>query len=288
MTTPYELNGNIDYPSAIRTINRFIEAGIDAVLLHGTTGEGHLATWREQLVFLAAMGHRFGNQVVIIGNASSNNTKESVEFARDCFHMGGVDALLSINPYYATAEKVGVLHHSRAIMDCGLPVMFYNVPGRTGQDFAFDWMSELSNHENFWSVKECAGNDRISQYVTARIPVFSGNDDEAFDAVHRHGAQGVVSVVGNVLPEELVKYILDPRENEEFRRYLPLIKALFKEKNPIPINTLMAMLGNRNPIFKSPLLPANDLLQEEMMGLWTYLKGGKDISFLDLLDTVIL
>lgn len=162
-------------------------------------------------------------------------------------------------------------------MDLG-PSIIYNVPSRTAQDITPDIMLQLAKHHNFAGVKECAGNDRIAEYAKNDILCWSGNDDECFDARWKHGGHGVISVTSNILPgvmADLMNNAYDVEKNEKVR---PFMKWLFKEPNPIGLNTIMAMTGGASPIFRAPYYPYSkdkrkegvdclqDFLEDEIYG----------------------
>lgn len=148
-------------------------------------------------------------------------------------------------------------------MDYG-PVIAYNVPGRTGQDLPPDVVSELASHPNFAGIKECAGNDRIRGYTAQGITCWSGNDDEAHAARWDCGAAGVISVTSNVAPG-LMKALVGggARDDGLQARLLPLMGWLFRDPNPIGVNTALAMLGACGPVFRLPYAPYGEALRAE-------------------------
>merc|ERR1712159_548924 len=132
-----------------------------ALIIGGTTGEGHLFSWEEHLVLIAHAKTQFKGRVMIVGNTGSNSTAEAVNATKKGFAIG-MDASLLINPYYGKTSKAGVLQHLEAALKFG-PALIYNVPSRTGQDITPDVIYQLKDHPNFVGVKECMGPDRIKE-----------------------------------------------------------------------------------------------------------------------------
>jgi len=253
--TPFNERGRIDLPTYDKLVKKQIEFGVEGLIVGGTTGEGHLLDWEEHLMLIAHTASKFGDQLLVVGNTGSNNTRESVKATKHAFAMG-MHAALLINPYYGKTSSLGVQKHIEAALDIG-PAFIYNVPGRTGQDIDTDTMINLSQHDHFIGVKECAGNERIAEYEAQGIACWSGNDDESFEARHQHGAHGVISVTSNIVPH-LMRQLMDNASLTSLNQSLqPLFSWLFSEPNPIAINTALAMTGAIEPIFRLPYVPLN-------------------------------
>ncbi|XQW86038.1 4-hydroxy-tetrahydrodipicolinate synthase [Thalassotalea piscium] len=247
--TPYTESGDIDLATYDDLVAKQIAAGVDGIVVGGTTGEGHLLSWEEHLMLIAHSVHQYSNQLLIIGNTGSNNTKEAIKATENGFAMG-MDAALQINPYYGRTSLAGVNVHFNRVLDIG-PAFIYNVPGRTGQDLTPEVIEPLATHQNFIGVKECSGNDRIAYYEKQGIACWSGNDDESHTGRHKHGSHGVISVASNVIPQ-LMRQLMD-NENEALNLKLQqLMKWLFCEPNPIPLNTAMMMTHAVQPVFRLP------------------------------------
>ena len=247
--TPYNTQGEIDLATYDKLINAQIAAGVDGVVIGGTTGEGHLLSWEEHLMLIAHSVHQYGEKILIIGNTGSNNTREAIKATENGFAMG-MNAALQINPYYGRTSKAGVNEHFKRTLSIG-PTFIYNVPGRTGQDLTPDIIEPLSEHENFIGVKECAGNERIAYYEERGIACWSGNDDESHDARHQCKSHGVISVTSNIAPK-LMRKLMDT-ENNSFNHDLQgLMQWLFCEPNPIAINTALMMTNAVSKNFRLP------------------------------------
>ncbi|KAK9827308.1 hypothetical protein WJX81_002736 [Elliptochloris bilobata] len=244
-----------------RIVEQQVAAGVDGLIIGGTTGEGQLMSWDEHIMLIAHTVNHFGRDLLVIGNTGSNATREAVRATEQGFAVG-MHAALQINPYYGKTSRSGLLNHFRAVLDEG-PGILYNVPGRTGQDIPDDVVLELASHANFLGVKECTGNQRIQAYAAHGISCWSGNDDEAHAARHVFGAQGVISVTSNIVPSLYVR--LMRQQNDELADSLQeLIAWLFCEPNPIPVNTALAMCGLIRPVFRLPYVPLS--LQQRELG----------------------
>ncbi|WP_368485772.1 4-hydroxy-tetrahydrodipicolinate synthase [Pseudoalteromonas sp. SD03] len=258
--TPYLANGEIDLAKYDELVEIQIAAGVDGIVVGGTTGEGQLMNWEEHLMLIAHSANKFGEQLLIVGNTGSNNTREAIKATKYGF-ASGMHASLQINPYYGRTSIAGVKEHFKRVLDIG-PAFIYNVAGRTGQDLTPDIIEPLAQHEHFIGVKECGGNERIAHYERQGIACWSGNDDEAHDARHTHKAHGVISVTSNLIPG-LFRQLMDSKNDALNNSLQPLINWLFCEPNPIAINTAMMMTGAVNPVFRMPYVPLSDEQQQQ-------------------------
>ncbi|MCG7534003.1 4-hydroxy-tetrahydrodipicolinate synthase [Pseudoalteromonas sp. OOF1S-7] len=256
--TPYDLNGNIDLGGFDALVEAQIAAGVDGIVVGGTTGEGQLMNWEEHLMLIAHSVNRFSDKLVIIGNTGSNNTREAVK-ATEYGFASGMDAALQINPYYGRTSEAGLTEHFTRVLDIG-PAFIYNVPGRTGQDLTPEIIEPLAGHANFVGMKECAGHERIAYYEQKGIACWSGNDDQAHDSRHLHRSHGVISVTSNLVPQ-LFRALMDSPNESLNVQLQPLMNWLFCEPNPIAINTALAMTGAALPVFRLPYVPLNDSQQ---------------------------
>ncbi len=247
--TPYDSQGNIDLDTYDRLMEQQISAGVDGIIVGGTTGEGHLLSWEEHLMLIAHSVHKYGDKLLIIGNTGSNNTREALKATENGF-ASGMHAALQINPYYGRTSQAGVIEHFNQVLEKG-PAFIYNVPGRTGQDLTPDFIEPIASHRNFIGVKECAGNERIAYYENKGIACWSGNDDECFTGRHQCKSHGVISVTSNLVPG-LMRQLMDENVPEVNEQLQGLMKWLFCEPNPIGLNTAMMMTNAVAPIFRMP------------------------------------
>lgn len=250
--TPYTNTGSIDWQAYDLLVENQINNGVQGLIVGGTTGEGHLMNWEEHIKLISHTVAEYKDKMIIVGNTGSNNTKEAIHATKQGFEAG-MDAALQINPYYGKTSEKGLLTHFKAVLSLG-PALIYNVPSRTGQDILPRIMEELAQSQNFVGVKECAGNERIEAYEKQGIACWSGNDDQAFEARHRYGAHGVISVTSNLVPG-LMRKLIDNDDSMLNQKLQPLFSWLFCEPNPIPINTALAMTGAAKPVFRLPYVP---------------------------------
>ncbi|WP_057832101.1 4-hydroxy-tetrahydrodipicolinate synthase [Colwellia sp. TT2012] len=264
--TPYTEKGEVCLKSYDFLIQQQIAAGVDGIVVGGTTGEGHLLSWEEHLMLIAHCVHNFGDKLIIVGNTGSNNTREAIKATEYGFAIG-MDAALQINPYYGRTSLKGVIEHLKIVLDIG-PAFIYNVPGRTGQDLTPEFIEPLASHKNFIGVKECAGNERIAYYEKQGIACWSGNDDESYAGRHEHGSHGVISVTSNIIPG-IMRQLMD-KENltqttQLNEQVADLMAWLFCEPNPIAINTALMMT---DAVPKNIRLPYQALtLEQRQQGL---------------------
>jgi len=262
--TPYTPQGDIDLATYDLLVAKQLEAGVDGIVVGGTTGEGHLLSWEEHLMLIAHSVHQYGEKLIIIGNTGSNNTREAIKATENGFAMG-MHAALQINPYYGRTSEKGVVEHFKAVLEIG-PAFIYNVPGRTGQDITPDIIEPLSTHKNFIGVKECMGNDRIAHYEKQGIACWSGNDDESFAGRHEFGSHGVISVTSNLIPK-IMRTLMDKPDHALKESVTDLINWLFCEPNPIAINTALMMTKAVDPTFRLPYQALNLQQREEGFAL---------------------
>jgi 4-hydroxy-tetrahydrodipicolinate synthase len=269
--TPYTNSGDVCLPTYDALIEQQIAAGVDGIIVGGTTGEGHLLSWEEHLMLIAHCVHNFSEKLLIIGNTGSNNTREAIKATENGFAIG-MDAALQINPYYGRTSLKGVLEHFKLVLEIG-PAFIYNVPGRTGQDLTPDIIEPLSSHKNFIGVKECAGNDRIAHYEKQGIACWSGNDDESYVGRHEFGSHGVISVSSNIIPG-LMRQLMDKDNIAQTtllnQQLQSLMSWLFCEPNPIAINTALMMT---NAVAKNFRLPYQALTLEQRQQGFELLKA---------------
>ena len=273
--TPFDQHGDIDLDTYDKLVERQINAGVDGIIVGGTTGEGHLLSWEEHLMLIAHSAHKFGDRMLIVGNTGSNNTREAIKATENGFATG-MDAALQINPYYGRTSDAGVGVHFGKVLDIG-PAFIYNVPGRTGQDLTPEIIEPLAEHKHFIGVKECTGNDRIAYYEARGIACWSGNDDESFDGRHQYKSHGVISVTSNIVPE-LMRTLMDEPNAELNQQLQALMGWLFCEPNPIAINTALMMTGAVNPNFRLPYQALTQAQREQGLALLAEIDADKRVG----------
>ena len=265
LVTPF-LADAVNYPLLELLLRRQIDAGIEAVVLCGTTGESPTLSDCEKLEIFRRCARYAGSRCKIIAGTGSNDTRHAVALSAAA-EAAGADALLVVSPYYNKATPEGLLTHYSAIAEAvHIPIIVYNVPSRTGVDIPVSVYRELSKLPNIAGVKE-AGTDmgKISK-IRANCPdsvaLWSGNDDLTAPILAL-GGQGVISVLSNVLPEQtqaLARAALDgdfDTAADLQLRLLPLMEALFREVNPIPVKAAMKLIGYDCGPCRLPLTPAS-------------------------------
>ncbi|MGX5174032.1 4-hydroxy-tetrahydrodipicolinate synthase [Aliikangiella sp. IMCC44653] len=253
--TPFMPSGKIDLKRFDKLVEQQIDAGVDGLIVGGTTGEGHLLDWEEHLMLISHSVNHYAKHLVIVGNTGSNNTRESIR-ATEYGFASGMHASLQVNPYYGKTNQEGMLKHLSLGLNLG-PAFVYNVPARTCQDIPVEVVKELAQHTNFIGMKECAGNIRIKSYEEQGIPCWSGNDDEAFLGVHQCHSHGVISVASNLVPKLMRQLMDDVSKSSLNNKLAPLFKWLFDSPNPIPLNTALALTQAVQPVFRLPYLPVS-------------------------------
>ncbi|XP_061346849.1 4-hydroxy-tetrahydrodipicolinate synthase, chloroplastic-like [Gastrolobium bilobum] len=282
--TPYLPNGQIDLEAYDNLVNMQIVNGVEGILVAGSTGEGQLMTWEEQIMLIAHTVNSFGDKVKVVGNAGSNCTSEAIKATERGFAVG-MHAALHISPYYGKTSLDGLVAHYNSVLSIG-PVIIYNNPSRTAQDIPPSVIAILAKSPNLVGVKECVGNDRIKQYTSEGIVVWTGNDKACHDARWDCGAVGVQSVASNLIPG-LIRQLMFGSKNPTLNSNLvPLFDWLSLEPNPIPLNTALAQLGVIRPVFRLPHVPLRVEKRIEFVNLVKEMGrelfvGEKDVQVLD-------
>ena len=276
LVTPF-LDGNVNYPMAEQLLQRQIEAGVRAVVLAGTTGESPTLTDEEKRTLFKRCKAFAGDACTVIAGTGSNSTAHAVELSKAA-EDAGADALLVVSPYYNKATSEGLVAHYLAIAESvSIPIIVYNVPGRTGVDIPVAVYRQLAGIPNIAGVKEAATDitkiARIRSVCPPDFTVWSGNDDQTVP-VMALGGQGVISVLSNICPVEtlaMTHAALDGDFDTAAAlqlELLPLINLLFCEVNPIPVKAAMACIGYDCGGCR---LPLTRLTAENMQRLRRYL-----------------
>ncbi|MGN0690691.1 MAG: 4-hydroxy-tetrahydrodipicolinate synthase, partial [Oscillospiraceae bacterium] len=250
IVTPMNTDGSIDFETFGKLIDFQIENGTDAIVVCGTTGESSTMSDEEHKETIRYCVERVNKRVPVIAGTGSNDTAYAVQLSKEA-EILGADAVLVVSPYYNKTSQNGLIKHFTTIADAiNIPVMLYNIPGRTGVNIAIDTFVELSKHENIVAVKEAGGNmDYFAKIIEAcgdNLDVYSG-DDGMTVPVMSIGGKGVISVLSNVMPKEtheLCQLCLDNNFAEAGKlqiKYLGLINALFCDVNPIPVKEALAL-----------------------------------------------
>ena len=279
LVTPFK-DDRVDYGALEGLIDWQIDSGVDAIVVLGTTGEPCTLTPGERVEIIERAAVRCAGRVPLVAGAGSNDTRRAMAQAVEAQRLGA-DALLVVTPYYNRASRRGLVEHFTAIADAvDLPVIMYNVPGRTGVNLAPELVAELAKHPNLCAVKEASGSVRqltdLARLCGEGVAVYCGNDDMAVPAMAL-GARGVISVAANVAPRA-VRDMADAWLRGEARRcldaqvaLLPLIDALFSEVNPIPVKAALSMMGRIENELRLPLCPLGAQEQARLREVMTEL-----------------
>ena len=281
LVTPFRKDGNVDEAAVRRLVRRQIDAGVHFVSPCGTTGEAPTLSHSEKIRVVQLVVDETAGRVPVLAGAGGYDTREVIELARE-YERIGVDGILSVTPYYNKPTPEGLFQHFRAIADSTrLPIMLYNVPGRTGVNMDVKTVSRLAQVPNIVAVKEASANVVQMSEIVAATPddfLLLSGDDPLTVAVMAIGGAGVVSVASNEAPSEMVQ-IVELCEKGDYaaaRRLhhwlLPLILANFVETNPIPCKAAMAAMGLLEENYRLPLVPPTAATRDKMMGVLQELK----------------
>lgn len=251
LVTPF-VDGKVNYPMMEMLLRRQLDAGVKAVVISGTTGEAPTLSDAEKLELFRRAKAYVGGAMTVIAGTGSNSTEHAVALSRKAEETG-VDGLLVVSPYYNKATPSGLMAHYLAIAEqVKLPVIIYNVPGRTGLDIPVSVYKALSQIPNIAGVKEASSGivkfTRIRAACGKDLPIWSGNDDMITPTIAL-GAAGVISVLSNVLPQQ-TRLLTEAALDGDFDtagdlqcRMQALIELLFSEVNPIPVKEAMKIIG---------------------------------------------
>lgn len=274
LITPFKTDGSVDYEALEQLVDFQIENNTDFLCVLGTTAETPTLTSEEQAKVRETVIRRNAGRLPILLGCGGNCTQNIVDKLKND-PMEGVDAILSVVPYYNKPTQQGVYAHFKAIAEATeLPVVLYNVPGRTGVNMLPDTTLRLAEDcSNIVAIKEASGNmEQINEIISRRpagFKVFSGDDAITLPLV-KSGADGVISVIGNAFPGEfsqLVHYAMAGefgKAREIDAGLLPLYSLLFVDGNPAGIKALMGMQDRVNNVLRLPLVPATDVTVEKM------------------------
>ncbi len=262
VVTPFR-DGQVDYPALDTLVERQIAGGQQAIVPCGSTGESATLTHDEHAEVIKAVVAKAAGRVPVIAGTGSNATAEAIDLTRAA-EAAGADGALLISPYYNKPTQDGIYEHYRAVAEAvGIPLITYNIPGRTGSTIETNTLLRLSEIENIVAVKDATGSlDRVMDIVAAcgeNLAVLSGDDPLTLPMISL-GAVGLISTTANVAPREiaeLTELALAGKTTEASAlhyRLLPLMRSLFLETNPIPVKAAVAALGLCQDELRLPLM----------------------------------
>jgi 4-hydroxy-tetrahydrodipicolinate synthase len=263
LVTPFRRDGSLDEATLRALVKRQVEAGIDFLVPCGTTGESPTLTHEEHLRVVEITVAVAQGKVPVLGGAGGYNTAEVITLARELAEIGA-DGILSVTPYYNKPTQEGLYQHFRAIAEAApLPIILYNVPGRTGVNIEPATVKRLAAIENIVGIKEASGNISQMAAILNAVPheftVLSGDDAITLPLIGL-GGRGIISVVSNEIPAEMAQLTRRALQGdfsgarEIHRRYHPLMEINFVESNPIPVKAALAEMGLLEPVWRLPLV----------------------------------
>lgn len=267
MVTPFGKDGNVDYELLKKLIDHLLSTGTDGILVSGTTGEGPTLTEEEKIELIEKTVEYVAGRVPVVAGTGSNNTKATIEYTNKVAKIDGVDAALVVVPYYNKPDQAGMVAHFTAVADnVDLPIVMYNIPGRTGVTMEVKTIAELSKHQNIIGIKDCTGIVNMAEIV-ANTPddflAFTGEDADAL-AARNVGAQGVISVASHLFGKEISQmYAANSKGDNEIagelmRDLTPKMKALFSHPSPSPVKAALNHVGIEVGGCRLPILALDD------------------------------
>ena len=268
LVTPFRRDGALDEPALQSLVNWQIESGIDFLIPCGTTGEAATLTETEWLRMVEVVVSTAAGRVPVFAGCTHNATNEAVARVRKLAEVKGLTGILTANPYYNKPGQEGQYQHFRAIAEATeLPVLLYNIPGRTGANLEPATVLRLAELKNVIGVKESSGNiAQITELITTApsgFKVFAGDDSVALPVIALGGA-GLVSVASNVIPGQMAKMVRTALANDWDaarrinRQYFRLMQAHFWEASPAPVKAVLHMIGRGEDVLRLPMVPVSD------------------------------
>ncbi|WP_096435354.1 4-hydroxy-tetrahydrodipicolinate synthase [Alteribacter populi] len=278
MVTPFDSKGNVDFAKTTKLINHLIENGSEALVVAGTTGESPTLSYEEKLALFEHTVKVADNRVPIIAGTGSNNTYQSVEFTKKA-EKAGVDAVMLVAPYYNKPSQKGMYEHFKTIANkTKLPIMLYNVPGRTMVEMSAETIIKLSKIDNIVSVKEASGDlDQMTEIIANTSDDFTlySGDDSLTLPVMAIGGNGIVSVASHVLGNEMQSMIESflkgkhQAASQLHQQLVPVMNGMFMAPNPSAVKTALQLQGLDVGGVRLPIIP---LSSEERQRLSELLK----------------
>lgn len=274
MVSPFNADGSVNYPLAEELADGLVRTGTDTLVVCGTTGESPTLTPEEELEFIRVIVGTVAGKAQVIAGTGSNSTREAIEYTRKAAKLG-VSGSLQVVPYYNKPPQEGLYQHFRAIASAcpDLPLMLYNIPGRTGICLQAETVARLAEVPSIVAIKEASGNlelaSQIRRLVPAHFALYSGEDSLTLPLLSI-GCQGVVSVASHLVGKSLQEMIRafetgqTQQATEIHLRLFPLFKALFVTTNPIPVKCALQLLGWDVGNCRLPLCEPSDEIKQTL------------------------
>jgi len=274
LVTPFARDGSVDYGALKALVDEQTAAGVEGICSVGTSGESPTLTHEEHHRVIEKTIEFAAGKCTVVAGTGANSTAEALSLTRAAIACGGADACLQVTPYYNKPNPEGLYRHFMSVADLGLPVILYNVPGRTGREIPLSVVKRLAAHPNVVAIKEAAGSvDRVSAVRDAApgLTVLSGDDSLALPMI-AVGAAGVISVASNVVPREMGDMVrlalagdfVGARALHE--KYYRLFRDLFIDVNPVMVKEALAAMGKCERVFRLPLCETDDAKLAQLKG----------------------
>ncbi|MEN9230182.1 MAG: 4-hydroxy-tetrahydrodipicolinate synthase [Thermostichus sp. DG02_5_bins_236] len=293
MITPFTAEGDLNYDEAARLADYLVTHGSDGLVVCGTTGESPTLTWHEEFELFRVVRDAVAGRAKVIAGTGSNSTHEAIEATKKAAQLG-LDGSLQVVPYYNKPTQAGLYQHFKAIAEASdLPILLYNIPGRTGASLQPETVANLAELETIVAIKEASGimdvASEIRRLTPSRFGIYSGDDSLTLPILSL-GGSGVVSVASHLVGLQLQELIQSYGRGQHDQalahhlRLFPLFKVLFVETNPVPVKAALEMQGWQVGRVRLPLAPlqasSSQVLRQvlEEMGLLTELKGSGRIA----------
>ena len=274
LVTPFTDNGAVDFAAVAKIVDNLIAGGVDYILVLGTTGETPTLSKDERKALIRFVRDRVAGRVKLMVGVGGNCTHDVVATLRT-WDLSGYDAILSVNPYYNKPNQEGLYQHFKAIAEASpLPIMLYNIPGRTGVNMTPETIARIAaDCDNIIGVKEASGDlaqmERIRELLPNDFLLISGDDGLTVEVVKR-GGDGVISVLANAYPSETAEFVhlaLDgdiETAETKLSAFEGIISALFEEGNPVGIKTTLCVKGVCTNTMRLPLVSGSQALREKV------------------------
>ena len=265
IVTPFNHDGSIDFDSLKQLVEWHIESGTSGILPCGTTGESPTLSHDEHDLVVESVIKFVNKRIPVLAGAGSNSTAEALRLTKHAEDVGA-DGALVITPYYNKPTQAGLkAHFTKIASETNIPIVIYNVPGRTGISIAPETVAELAELKNIVAIKEASGSiDQASSILTkCNIDLLSG-DDALTVPIMSIGGCGVVSVVANIVPEKMAALTNAmmkgnlPVAEQLHRELYSLCKSMFVETNPVPVKAALAIMGKIKEVYRLPMVPMSD------------------------------
>ena len=264
LVTPFTADGEVDFQCLEALVEFNIAGGVDGIVPVGTTGESPTLRPEEHLKVIETVVAKAAGRCKTIAGTGANSTAEAVELT-EAAKAFGIDGTLQVTPYYNKPNASGLVQHFAAVADIGVPVVLYNVPGRSACEIPLEVVAELAQHPDVVSVKEAAGSvQRVTDIKKlCDIEVLSGDDALTLPMI-KEGACGVISVASNIIPAEVVALVRAALDGDFETaqalndKYAKVFDDLFIDTNPIPVKAAMAMKGLLEEVYRLPMCSTTD------------------------------